>query len=127
MKAIGIGMSIVLWLCVTSTWADEKASKSVLNKSIIFYGGIQVYQADGEFGYVKDEYPDITIDMDDLGLDENSTENLRLPMPKGFNFFSLYCYKTSCLMVTMESVKSFVSQGSIVLKFETEVLSAVML
>ncbi len=72
MKAIGIAMIIVLWLCFTSAWADEKASKNVLDKSIIFYGGIQVYQADGEFGYVKDEYPDITIGMDDLGLDENA-------------------------------------------------------
>ena len=26
MKAIGIGMIIVLWLCFTNAWADEKAS-----------------------------------------------------------------------------------------------------
>jgi len=52
-------MIIVCWLGFTNAWADEKASKNVLDKGIIFYGGIQVYQADGQFSYVKDDVPKI--------------------------------------------------------------------
>ena len=72
MKVISICMVIVCWLGFTNAWADDKASKNVLDKGITFYGGIQFYRADGEFGYVKDEDPDITLDMDDLGLDEKA-------------------------------------------------------
>ena len=64
-------MVIVCWLGFTNAWAGEKASENVLDKGITFYGGIQYYQADGEFGYTKKGDPDIKVDLDDLGLDEN--------------------------------------------------------
>ena len=35
------------------------------------YGGAQLYQADGEFSSTKDGRPKTTLDLDDLGLDEN--------------------------------------------------------
>jgi hypothetical protein len=72
LKVISICMVIVCWLGFTNAWADGKASENVLDKGITFYGGIQFYRADGEFGHVKDEDPDITLDMDDLGLDEKA-------------------------------------------------------
>ena len=65
-------MVIVCWLGFTNAWADEKASKNVLDKGIIFYGGIQFYQADGQFSYVKDDDSNGKVDLDDLGLDENA-------------------------------------------------------
>lgn len=72
MKVISICMVIVCWLGFANAWANEKASENVLDKGIAFYGGIQVYRADGQFGYVKDEDPDIALGMDDLGLDEKA-------------------------------------------------------
>jgi len=72
LKTISICIVIVCWLGFTNAWAGEKTSENVLDKGIIFYGGIQFYRADGEFGYVKDDVPDITLDLDDLGLDEKA-------------------------------------------------------
>ena len=43
----------------------------MLDKRFTFYGGAQFYQADGKFGYVKEGQPDIKVDLDDLGLNEN--------------------------------------------------------
>ena len=63
-------MVIVCWSGFTNAWADEKASKNALDKSIVLYGGIQFYQADGQFGKIKEGDPDIEVDMNDLGLDE---------------------------------------------------------
>lgn len=60
-------MVIVCWLGFTNAQADEKASKNVLDKGIIFYGGIQVYQADGQFSYVKDNDPNVEVGLDDIG------------------------------------------------------------
>lgn len=70
MKIICICMVIVCWLSFTNAWADEKASDSVLNKSITLFGGIQFYQADGQFGYAKEGSRNVKLDMEDLGLDE---------------------------------------------------------
>ena len=72
LKLISTCMVIGCWLGFTNAWADEKASKNVLDKGIVFYGGIQVYQADGQFSYVKDDDPNVKVDLDDLGLDENA-------------------------------------------------------
>ena len=71
MKVLGICMVFVCWLGFTNAWAEEKTSANVLDKRFTFYGGAQFYQADGEFGYIKDGQPDIKVDLDDLGLDEN--------------------------------------------------------
>jgi len=65
-------MAIVCCLSFTNVWAGEKAPKSVLDRGIVLYGGIQFYQADGEFGSVKEGRPDVEADMNDLGLDETA-------------------------------------------------------
>lgn len=65
-------MIIICWLAFTNAWADESASENVLDKGITFFGGIQFYRADGQFGYVKDEDPNIKLDLNDLDLDEKA-------------------------------------------------------
>jgi hypothetical protein len=71
MKVISICMVFVCWFSFTSAWADEKTADSVLDKRFTFYGGAQFYQADGKFGYITEGQPDIKVDLDDLGLNEN--------------------------------------------------------
>ena len=71
MKVISICMVFVCWLGFTSAWADEKTANNVLDKRFTFYAGAQFYQADGKFGYIKEGQPDIKVDLDDLGLNEN--------------------------------------------------------
>ena len=72
MKVISLCMVIVCWLGFANAWADEKASDNVLNKSITLFGGIQSYQADGQFGYAKEGSRNVKLDMKDLGLDETA-------------------------------------------------------
>ena len=65
MKALGICMVLVCCFGFTSAWAaEEEASVNVLDKRFTFYGGAQFYQANGEFGYIKEGQPDITVDWD---------------------------------------------------------------
>lgn len=71
MKVLSICMVFVCWLGFTSAWADEETTVNVLDKRFTFYGGAQFYQADGEFGYIKEGQPDIKVDLDDIGLNEN--------------------------------------------------------
>ena len=71
MKVIAIFMVILYWLGLPSAWADEQASDNVLDKRFTFYGGAQAYQADGKFGFIEEGEPDIKVDLDDLGLDED--------------------------------------------------------
>jgi len=72
MKTLGICMVLVCCIGFTSAWAEEETVTNVLDKRFTFYGGAQFYQADGKFGYIKDGQPDIKVDLDDLGLDENA-------------------------------------------------------
>ena len=81
MKFMCICMAFVSWLGFTSAWAAEKTSKNVLDKRFTFYGGVQVYQAQGEFRSTKEGQPEISVDLDDLGLDENELSPIA-----GFNF-----------------------------------------
>lgn len=71
MKVICLCMVIVGWLGFTNVGAAEESLNNVLDKRFTIYGGLQVYQADGEFRSTKEGDPDITIDLDDLGLDDN--------------------------------------------------------
>ena len=59
-------------LVYLNAWAGEQVSKNVLDQRFNFFGGIQVYQADGEFRSIKDGRPDVEVDLDDLNLDENN-------------------------------------------------------
>ena len=77
MKALGICMAIVCLFGVTSPWADEKASDNVLDKNITFSHGTQVYEADNQFGYVKEKDTDIGVDLKDPGLDEKAVNPIK--------------------------------------------------
>jgi len=56
----------------SSAGAAEETSNNVLDKRFTFYGGAQFYQADGEFRSTKDGEPKISIDLDDLGLNDDN-------------------------------------------------------
>ena len=70
MKIIGICMAVLVCLGFSSAWAEEQAFTSPLDKRVTVYGGAQFYRADGKFKNIKDGEPDISVDMNDLGLDE---------------------------------------------------------
>ncbi len=71
MKLIGVWMAIVTCLVFTTAWANEQTANSVLDKRVVFYGGGQLYSAEGDFSSTKDGRPEIELDLDDLDLDEN--------------------------------------------------------
>ena len=71
MKVLCFCMAIVCCLGFTSAWAEEQTFTSPLDKRFTFYGGAQFYQADGKFKNSVDGQPDVSVDMDDLGLDDN--------------------------------------------------------
>lgn len=64
-------MAVVSWLTVASAWADDRRFENVLDNRLTIYGGAQFYDATGEFNSTNEGFPRITIDLDDLGLDEN--------------------------------------------------------
>ena len=72
MKLIGILMAVLLCLGFSSAWAEEQTFNSPLDKRVTIYGGAQFYQADGKFKSVKDGRPDISVDLDDLGLSDDA-------------------------------------------------------
>ena len=53
------------------SWAGNATSFNILDKRLIVYGGVQRYEAKGEFSSTKEGRPTVNIDLDDLGLDEN--------------------------------------------------------
>lgn len=80
MKFMCICLAFVSCLGFTSGWAAEETSnnlaaeetsKNVLDKRFVFYGGVQVYTATGDFRSTKEGRREIELDLDDLGLDEN--------------------------------------------------------
>ena len=72
MKSICFLFTVLSWFGLTSVWADEPTSNNVLDKRFRIYGGIQYYQADGDFRSTRRTLPEIEISMDDLGLDKSS-------------------------------------------------------
>jgi hypothetical protein len=70
-KKIWFCIVVVICLACPGAWASEQTFNSVLHHQFSFYGGAHFYQAEGEFSSTKDGRPKITIDLDDLGLDEN--------------------------------------------------------
>jgi hypothetical protein len=72
MKFRFIWMAVVLGLVFSNAWADEQRSNNVLDYRFTVYGGVQIYDADGEFRSIKDDQPDIDVDMDDLNLDQRA-------------------------------------------------------
>jgi hypothetical protein len=59
-------MAIVTCLGLTTAWPNEQTANSVLDKRVIFYGGVSIMQAEGDFSSTKDGRPEIEIDLDDL-------------------------------------------------------------
>ncbi len=72
MKVLCFCMVIFCCLGFTNAWAAEETSNNLLDKRITFYGGVQLYQVEGEFSSVRAGRPDVDVDLDDLGLDENA-------------------------------------------------------
>lgn len=70
MQVLGICMAVLICLGFSSAWAEEQAFTSPLDKRVTVYGGAQFYRADGTFKNTKEGQPDISLDMDDLGMDE---------------------------------------------------------
>lgn len=64
-------MAVISCLGFTSAWAAEQTSNNVLDKRLTVFGGIQIYQAEGDFSSTKEGRPKIEVDMDDLDLNEN--------------------------------------------------------
>ena len=71
MKLLGILMAVLLCLGFTSAWAGEQTFNSPLDKRFTIYGGAQFYNAEGEFKNTVEGQPDTSVDLDDLGLDDD--------------------------------------------------------
>ena len=72
MRIICMLMAIGLCLGFSDAWASEDTFKSPLDHRLTVFGGIQVYQAEGDFRSTREGQPSIEIDMDDLNLDQNA-------------------------------------------------------
>ncbi len=64
-------MVVVSSLGFTSAWANERIPSNVLDKRFTFYGGMQIYQAEGDFSSTKEGRREVEVDLDDLDLDKN--------------------------------------------------------
>ncbi len=78
---LGMWVVLVSWLSVASAWAVEEtahagsadnAFTNPLDKRFTFYGGFQFYQAEGEFSSTRDGRPESSVDLNELGQDENA-------------------------------------------------------
>lgn len=71
MKKTEVFLVVMVSMGCTTAWAGDKIFNSALNQRLSVYGGAQLYQAEGDFSSTNDGSPKFTIDLDDLGLDEN--------------------------------------------------------
>jgi len=62
---------VIICLGCPGAWASEQYSNSALHHYISVYGGAHFYQADAKFSSSKDDRPKATIDLDDIGMDED--------------------------------------------------------
>lgn len=63
---------LVVLFAFPKAWAGNSTSSfNILDNRINFYGGVQRYEAKGEFSSTKEGLPTVQIDLDDLNLDEN--------------------------------------------------------
>jgi hypothetical protein len=72
MKRIWVCVAVLSWLGITHASAAEPGWDNVLDHRLTLYGGAEMYQAHGEFSSTKEGRPKITLDLDDLGLDESA-------------------------------------------------------
>ena len=73
MKLWCVCVLVVSWFGFSNAWAAERTSGNVLDKRLTVYGGVQAYEAEGEFSSTREGRPKIEIDLDDLDLDEDET------------------------------------------------------
>jgi hypothetical protein len=71
MKALFFSLLFSLILCLNS-WAAE-LSATDWDKRIVLRGGLISYDMSGDFSSTKEGQPEIKVDMDDLGLEEDQT------------------------------------------------------
>ena len=84
MKFMRIGVFLAFsCLVYSNAWAGEQVSENVLDQRFNFFGGIQIYQADGKFSSIRDGRPDVEVDLDDLNLDDNKVSPI---FGANFNF-----------------------------------------
>ena len=73
MKRTCFVLLLIAWLGCRCVWAGEETFDTAINHRFSVYGGVQRYQADGEFSLTQNGNPKTTLDMGDVGLDENKT------------------------------------------------------
>ena len=71
MKALFLSLLFGLVFCLNS-WSAE-LSATEWDKRIVLRGGLISYDMSGDFKSAKDGQPEIKVDMDDLGLEEDQT------------------------------------------------------
>ena len=73
MRLKGIWLAVVVLVCLglSTAQAEEQSYGSALWKRFTLYGGAQFIQAEGKFKSVRPEKPDVGVDLDDLGLDDD--------------------------------------------------------
>jgi len=71
MKAVVLSLLLSLFFCLNG-WASE-LSADEWDKRIVLRGGLISYDMSGDFKSTKDGQPEIKVDMDDLGLEEDQT------------------------------------------------------
>ena len=73
MKSIGIWSAVVVavYLGFSTAQEEEQPFNSKIQKRFTLYGGAQFYNIDGEFTNTVEGQPDVSVDEDDLGLDDD--------------------------------------------------------
>jgi hypothetical protein len=73
MKLLGICLAVMAVVCLglSSAQAEEQPFNSEIWKRFTVYGGAQFYNIDGEFTNTVEGQPDVSVDVDDLGLDDD--------------------------------------------------------
>ena len=69
MKAVSLSLLLSLLFCLKG-WAAELSAEE-WDKRIVLRGGLMAYDMSGDFSSTKDGRPEVDVDMDDLGLDED--------------------------------------------------------
>jgi len=89
MKYICFIAMIFIGLFTQNAWADNNSSDNLLDKRFVVYGGAQRYEAKGDFSSTREGRRKVTIDLNDLGLDEDETSpilGLRYKISKRWTF-----------------------------------------
>ena len=72
MKRICVALVVMLSLDVSIALADGHSPESAIDNRCTVFGGIEFYQANGDFSSTSAGKPEVSVDMKDLGLDRNA-------------------------------------------------------